>query len=390
MEEECRRKRQMLQRKAVNNEELMEVPPIVHEVLNSSGQLLDENTRLFMESRFGHDFSKVRVHTDTKAAESAESVNALAYTVGSNVVFGAGHYSPATKEGKMLLAHELMHVTDADLNRQMILQKAEKQSEEHPPLWDEKSTGWMVWDWSQQKYISQMIWDDKLKRYRIWSNWVNRYLLQLEETQMTILKTVESERMKALNKTIKMIQNVQYAILAGIKRYPAKGVWDQYHTLFKALSLYMLIDRGEKQEGLYYDYYNNKKDENLYAHLNQICEMLSQNLSFRVFPGRYLIDDQIDSSKTGARGEHETGIIFPPSWFEEEYDYQLLTLTHEYFHVMTNPIIDDYPALRSGTVCGFDKAIKEPNCLSALSTWVYTNNDAQGKYGVQPCHQGYQ
>jgi len=63
-----------------------------------------------MGPRFGHDFSNVRVYTDTKAAESARAVNALAYTVGRNVVFGVGQYAPETSTGKKLLAHELAHV----------------------------------------------------------------------------------------------------------------------------------------------------------------------------------------------------------------------------------------------------------------------------------------
>src|SRR5439155_11614209 len=63
-----------------------------------------------MEPRLGHDFSHVRVHTDAKAAESARAVNALAYTVGQNVVFGARQYEPHASEGRRLLAHELTHV----------------------------------------------------------------------------------------------------------------------------------------------------------------------------------------------------------------------------------------------------------------------------------------
>ena len=88
-----------------------EVPPIIHEVLNSPGQLLDPETRTFMESRFGHDFSQVRVHTNTKAAESAKAVNALAYTFGRDLVFQQCHYNPTTAKGRKLLAHELAHVT---------------------------------------------------------------------------------------------------------------------------------------------------------------------------------------------------------------------------------------------------------------------------------------
>jgi len=63
-----------------------------------------------MEPRFGYDFSGVRVHTDAKAAESAQAVNARAYTVGQNTVFGASQYAPGTSAGKQLLAHELAHV----------------------------------------------------------------------------------------------------------------------------------------------------------------------------------------------------------------------------------------------------------------------------------------
>jgi hypothetical protein len=86
------------------------VPLIVHEVLRSPGQPLDPAIRAFFESRFGHDFSQVRVHTDGQAAESVRAVNALAYTVGRNVVFGAGQYAPGTAIGRRLLAHELAHV----------------------------------------------------------------------------------------------------------------------------------------------------------------------------------------------------------------------------------------------------------------------------------------
>lgn len=63
-----------------------------------------------MEPRFGHDFGRVRVHTDSRAASSAQEVNALAYTVGQEVVFGSGQYARRTNEGRRLLAHELAHV----------------------------------------------------------------------------------------------------------------------------------------------------------------------------------------------------------------------------------------------------------------------------------------
>lgn len=96
-------------------------PPIVHEVLRSSGQPLDTATRQFFEPRFGRDFSRVRVHTDSRAAESARSVNALAYTVGQNIVFDMGQYSPKAKNGQSLLAHELTHtVQQARLGAELL------------------------------------------------------------------------------------------------------------------------------------------------------------------------------------------------------------------------------------------------------------------------------
>ena len=85
-------------------------PPVVHEVLNSPGQPLNTETRAFMEPRFGHDFSRVRVHADARAFESARAVNAFAYTVGSQIVFASQKYCPETTEGRELLAHELTHV----------------------------------------------------------------------------------------------------------------------------------------------------------------------------------------------------------------------------------------------------------------------------------------
>jgi len=80
---ECRQQREgMLQRAAAGSAQMTTVPPIVHDVLSSSGHPLDTTTRAFMEPRFRHDFSQVRVHTDGQAAESARAVNALAYKIG--------------------------------------------------------------------------------------------------------------------------------------------------------------------------------------------------------------------------------------------------------------------------------------------------------------------
>jgi Domain of unknown function (DUF4157) len=106
----------LMQRKATpkpttlnSNSSFSETPSIVREALNSPGQPLDSETRIFMESRFKHDLSQVRVHTSPKAEASANAVNALAYTVGSDIVFAAGNYAPFVPEGRRLLAHELTH-----------------------------------------------------------------------------------------------------------------------------------------------------------------------------------------------------------------------------------------------------------------------------------------
>ena len=85
-------------------------PAAVHDVLRSPGQPLDASIRGFMGPRFGHDFSQVRVHADAKADASARAIGALAYTVGRDVVFGAGRYAPHTSAGRQLIAHELAHV----------------------------------------------------------------------------------------------------------------------------------------------------------------------------------------------------------------------------------------------------------------------------------------
>ncbi|MDB5070916.1 MAG: hypothetical protein JWM87_2027 [Candidatus Eremiobacteraeota bacterium] len=84
-------------------------PQLVQEVAGSPGRALDASARAFFEPRFGHDFSRVRVHTDDHAAESARSVGALAYTVGPHIVFGENRYDPSSASGSRLLAHELAH-----------------------------------------------------------------------------------------------------------------------------------------------------------------------------------------------------------------------------------------------------------------------------------------
>ncbi|MFZ0544806.1 MAG: DUF4157 domain-containing protein [Candidatus Promineifilaceae bacterium] len=106
----CRRKKQQALQRKSSGIGGQTTPPAVHQVLQQPGRPLESSTRSFMEARFGQNFGGVRVHTDEKAAESAESLNAAAYTVGQDIVFGAGRYAPGNIESHRLLAHELTHV----------------------------------------------------------------------------------------------------------------------------------------------------------------------------------------------------------------------------------------------------------------------------------------
>jgi len=104
---ECEKKR--LQRSAADHAPEF-APPIVHDVLRSPGQPLDSATRAFMEPRFGHDFSRVRLHSDPRANESARAVSANAYTVGNEIVFANRPSGLGDSAGSRLIAHELSHV----------------------------------------------------------------------------------------------------------------------------------------------------------------------------------------------------------------------------------------------------------------------------------------
>ncbi len=102
-------KRQRVQRRAAESTAPASAPESVHRTLASPGRPLDGGTRDFMESRFGHDFSQVRIHTDSQAGESARAINAHAYTAGDDIAFAPGQYQPDSHSGRQLLAHELAH-----------------------------------------------------------------------------------------------------------------------------------------------------------------------------------------------------------------------------------------------------------------------------------------
>jgi uncharacterized membrane protein YgcG len=142
--ESCKSKREAasdeehaeVQRKAVpgtaHSDLAAGAPGIVEDVLRSPGRALDAAARAFFESRFGFDFSNVRVHTDSRAAESAQQLRARAYTVGSHIVFAAGRYpAAATQPRSALLAHELTHVVQ---QARAPSRKIQRDTKHDPPL----------------------------------------------------------------------------------------------------------------------------------------------------------------------------------------------------------------------------------------------------------------
>jgi hypothetical protein len=94
--------------------------------IRGGGHPLPASARTFFEPRLGYDFSQVRVHTDTQAAGSAKAINSRAFTMGHDIVFGAGQYAPETDQGQRLLAHELTHVVQQDrsFNRNNTVRKS--------------------------------------------------------------------------------------------------------------------------------------------------------------------------------------------------------------------------------------------------------------------------
>jgi hypothetical protein len=105
------------------------VPASVDQALASPGRPLEPTLRQDMEQRFGHDFSRVRVHSGAAAEQSVQDINAHAYTIGRNIVFGAGQFAPGTHEGRRLLAHELTHIVQQTGHGVTAIQRKEKQTD---------------------------------------------------------------------------------------------------------------------------------------------------------------------------------------------------------------------------------------------------------------------
>ena len=113
-------------------------PPNVHHALVSPGRPLDPSLRAFFEPQFGHDFSRVRVHSDPVGEQSAREVNAHAYTIGHDIVFAKDQFAPETSKGRQLIAHELSHVVEQSRSGTQPGRILRKPAEPHYPSQDEK------------------------------------------------------------------------------------------------------------------------------------------------------------------------------------------------------------------------------------------------------------
>jgi hypothetical protein len=104
--------------------------------LNGGGEPLPARVRAFFEPRFGHDFSQVRIHRGARASETAQALNARAFTLQRHIVLGTGQYEPNTNAGRRLLAHELTHVVQQGADggglQQIARQPTEEEEEEMP------------------------------------------------------------------------------------------------------------------------------------------------------------------------------------------------------------------------------------------------------------------
>ncbi len=187
-----------MKREPTGRDENPLAPKSVGEVLSATGKPMDEGTRAFMEARFHHDFSKVKIHDDAQAAESARSINALAYTSGDRIAFAAGRYDTNFDSGKRLLAHELAHVVQrkGTVSKAILRAVDDAQVEKEFADWADANKRvkdktsqefpWAVWDFVRPKIVDAGMqafpkpkdakkaaeWQDNLDRAEIIARWL--------------------------------------------------------------------------------------------------------------------------------------------------------------------------------------------------------------------------
>jgi hypothetical protein len=144
---ECEEEKHKAIPQVQRKEQAADTPPLTSPVaaniqnLRGGGKTLPAGTRAFFEPRFGVNFSNVRVHTGARAEEAAESISAKAFTLGNDIAFGSGQYSPATHEGRNLLAHELTHTVQqgaSTVDSPIVQRQPEAPKKAEKPKADEK------------------------------------------------------------------------------------------------------------------------------------------------------------------------------------------------------------------------------------------------------------
>lgn len=175
----------------------------------SSGQPLSESARKYFERRFGYDLNSVRILTDTPANNSAKYLNARAYTIGNDVVFGKGQYAPESATGKELLAHELTHVIQQRSGNSMAFFRSNPSIREQNPISRTDSTMIARWKisgnsaivdsksdrlWNLAKSITghgsdwPCIWIKNMKSPKSWEDNYERYIQLGDEFDVSNLK----------------------------------------------------------------------------------------------------------------------------------------------------------------------------------------------------------
>jgi hypothetical protein len=202
------------------------------------GQPLTQPMREFFDTRFGHDFSHVRIHTDARAADLAEAIQARAFAFGRDIVFGPGEFAPATSRGRELMAHELTHVVQQErgaaqsspgtIRRQPKTETPEFPDFPHLALKLEDDIGQNLFDYGHHFYRLATLYPDRPEllqeafgRYVLGANVLETgfRFLGLDKTAASRLAIGSGILFKGLNfaKTGEVVLDFQFDIRPGLK-----------------------------------------------------------------------------------------------------------------------------------------------------------------------------
>jgi Domain of unknown function (DUF4157)/Bacterial toxin 47 len=177
---------------------LSEAPLSVHEALRSPGQPLDAATRAYFEPRFGRDFGEVRVRADAAAAQSAQEVDARAYTVAHKIAFDSGSFAPGSREGRQLLAHELTHVAQQGQGKPLLQREPQREAKYVSPRSRDVQPAKPVYDvgvnpnnvdWRGQNHTLQEALDEAFKKVSYDDNGVSTGITKDQLRESAWVKT---------------------------------------------------------------------------------------------------------------------------------------------------------------------------------------------------------